>query len=251
MDSLNYELIKPDKCLADFVESYWQLHNKADDNKEITLLPDGKIDMIFTKSSAEEFQIILLGLTTLPDKVVLPANTMMFAISFKLLATEYILQTPVAGLLDNAKILPAGFWGFHPDDLSDFNEFCHKAYQIISSLLPAGGADTRKLELFNLLYGSEGAVTVNELSEKVFWSARQMNRYFNQEYGISLKTYCNILRFRASFRHIKDGKLYPQQNFSDQSHFIKEVKKLSGALPKQLKQNKDGRFIQFSTLGRS
>ncbi len=36
-----------------------------------------------------------------------------------------------------------------------------------------------------------------------------MNRYFNQEYGISLKTYCNILRFRASFRHIKEGKLYP------------------------------------------
>jgi AraC-like DNA-binding protein len=86
------------------------------------------------------------------------------------------------------------------------------------------------------------------MSEQVHWSSRQINRYFNQLFGLSLKAYCNILRFRASFQHIKEGKLFPEQNFTDQAHFIKEIKKFSGVLPKELSKNKDDRFIQFSTL---
>lgn len=75
-----------------------------------------------------------------------------------------------------------------------------------------------------------------------------MNRYFNQTFGLSLKAYCNILRFRASIEHIKQGKLFPELNFSDQAHFIKEVKKLSGVVPKELSKNENDRFIQLSTL---
>src|SRR6187551_2773962 len=103
-------------------------------------------------------------------------------------------------------------------------------------------------KLFDLIYSSNGSLPVKELSDKVFWSSRQINRYFNEQFGISLKAYCNILRFRASFSHIKDGKLFPHENFADQSHFIKEVKKLSGVSPKELKRNQNDRFIQFSTL---
>ncbi len=108
--------------------------------------------------------------------------------------------------------------------------------------------DERKRKLFELIYASNGSISVQELSEKVYWSARQINRYFNQQFGVSLKTFCSILRFRASFQHIKDGILFPQQNYADQSHFIKEAKKLSGVSPKELHKNKNDRFIQFSVL---
>jgi AraC-like DNA-binding protein len=94
--------------------------------------------------------------------------------------------------------------------------------------------DARKQKLFELIYDSAGSMTVKELSEKVYWTSRQINRYFNQQFGISLKAYCNILRFRASFGHIKEGRLFPEQNFSDQAHFIKEVRKLSGVAPREL-----------------
>jgi AraC-like DNA-binding protein len=114
-------------------------------------------------------------------------------------------------------------------------------------LLPAD-IDNRKQQLFEWLYASNGAVTVKELAGKVFWSSRQMNRYFNQQYGISLKAYNDILRFRASFQHISEGKLFPEQNFADQSHFIKAVKKLSGVSPSALHRNQNGRFVQFSNL---
>lgn len=242
-----YKQINPDKTLDTFVDSFWCLQNLSESDKEIVVLPDGRIDLIFTLSEKEHFSPILLGLGTHSDNTILTAGTKIVAISFKLLATEYILQNTVSNLLDNAQNLSDDFWNLSADDLKNFEIFCIKATQKIQSLLPKE-IDIRKQKLFDFIYSSNGEITVKELSEKVFWSSRQINRYFNQQFGLSLKTYCNILRFRSSFEHIKQGKLFPQQNFADQSHFIKEIKRLAGVLPKELGKNENDRFIQFSTL---
>lgn len=108
--------------------------------------------------------------------------------------------------------------------------------------------DNRKKTLFDLIYASDGSMSVKELSTKVFWSSRQINRYFNQQFGIALKAYCTILRFRAALQQIKEGKFFPEGHFADQTHFIKEIKKFSGALPKDLYKNQNDRFILFSSF---
>ena len=89
---------------------------------------------------------------------------------------------------------------------------------------------------------------VQELSEKVSWSSRQINRYFTQQFGLSLKAFCKILRFRASLEHIAQGKLFPELNFTDQTHFIKEIKKFAGVVPKELLKNTNDRFILLSVM---
>jgi AraC-like DNA-binding protein len=150
-------------------------------------------------------------------------------------------------MLNGRKILPNDFWDFNATDLNDFEAFCKRATQKITSLLPKQ-IDNRKQKLFELIYATNGAISVKELSQKVFWSRPQINRYFNQQFGLSLKAYCDIIRFHSSFQHIKKGKLSPEENFADQSHFIKEVKKFSNATPKQLKANQNERFVQFSVL---
>ncbi|MBK1895129.1 helix-turn-helix domain-containing protein [Chryseobacterium paridis] len=247
MSDLVYTSSAPSASLKDFVESFWMLDNPSE-NKEVILLPDGRIDVIFSTSPTEPFHIVLLGICTHPEEIIIAEKTKTFAISFNLPATEYILHESVSELLNYAKNLPLDFWGFTADDMGDFDQFCTKASEKIQAELAIQKIDERKLKLFDLIYSSNGAIPIKELSEKVIWSERQINRYFNQQYGISLKAYCGILRFRASFKHIKEGKLFPEQNFSDQSHFIKEIKRLSGFLPKELSQNKNDRFIQFSVL---
>jgi len=149
--------------------------------------------------------------------------------------------------LNGAKNLPVDFWGFGIDDLTDFDHFCKKASRKIQENLKEM-PDDRKRKLFDLIYSSNGSMSVRELSEKVFWSSRQINRYFNQQYGVSLKSYCNILRFRASLQQIRDGRLFPEQNFADQTHFIKQIKKFSGVVPKELSINKNDRFVLLSAL---
>lgn len=247
MEDLVYRSEQPNTSLSDFIESFWMLDNPSGD-KEVILLPDGRIDILFSQSAKDPFHIVLLGISTHPEQIILAEKTKIFAVSFNVLAAEYILHESVSDLIDGAKNLPSDFWGFSIVDFNDFEKFCQKASEKIQEQLLIQKIDERKRKLFQLIYSSKGAFSVKELSEKVIWSERQINRYFNKQVGISLKSYCGILRFRASFEHIKEGKLFPQQNFSDQPHFIKEIKKLSGFLPKELSQNKNDRFIQFSVL---
>jgi AraC-like DNA-binding protein len=248
-NDIAYKITQPCKPLADFVDSFWCLHNQSEKDKETIGLPDGRIDLMLFQSAQEPFRIVLLGLGTSHTPANIPANTLMFVISFKLLAVEYILREPIADLVNSGKYLANDFWNFNADDLRDFEAFCEKASAKIKSILTTE-IDERKRKLFELISATNGANTVKSLSDKVCWSSRQINRYFNQQFGLSLKTHCNILRFRAALEHIAEGQLFPSGNFFDKTHFIKEVKKFSGAIPKELSQNKNDRFILLSALSK-
>lgn len=242
-NALEYRLIKPDASLSDFVYCFSSLQNLSTFSGGV-IVPNGKIDLLFCQTTDNRFQIVLMGLETKPKPMPERSIDAFFAISFNPLAIEYIFRQPIAELVDSGKELPDDFWDFTIGDLHDFDAFCNKASQKIRSLLPQE-TDARKHKLFELIFASDGDTNIRELSETIGWSERQINRYFNQQLGISLKTYCKILRFQASLHHIKDGQLSPQLNFTDQSHFIKEIKKLSGVSPKELFKHQNDRFLQF------
>ena len=208
--NFDYKIVKPKKSLSDYVEMYWMFTNHSEEGMEIVIIPDGRIDIIFSSSADEPFHVTLWGLKNKSAETIFLPKTVFFSISLKLLAIEYLLDISVLDLLNNAKRLPSGFWGIKPADLNDFDGFCFKVSTVMIGLIK-GDVDIRKQKLFEFIYSSNGSMTVKELSEKVFWSSRQINRYFNQRFGISLKAYCNILQFRASFQHIKEGKLFPER----------------------------------------
>jgi AraC-like DNA-binding protein len=247
IEDLEYNTRKPGPALFHFVESFWMLANHSETQKDIVVLPDGRVDMFFSYSANDPYHVTLMGLEMKPDQTSIPPKTMIFAISFKLLAIEYLLDIKISSLLNEVSILPDDFWGITIDDLNDFENFCNKVSKKLMELKKKD-IDDRKQKMFDLIYSSNGSLTVKEISEKVHWSSRQINRYFNEQFGISLKAYCTILRFRASFENIKEGKLFPEKDFTDQAHFIKEIKKFSGVVPKELFKNKNDRFVQFSTL---
>jgi AraC-like DNA-binding protein len=244
---IQYKVAYPAPELSCFVESFWMLENTSDTAHETVGLPDGRFDIIFSYSLEEHFNAMLMGLGTEPGQHSIPPKIVMFAVSFKLLAIEYLLGIKAAPLLNNAHPLPSGFWGIEKQSLDDFENFCDIISAKMLSLIKPG-IDSRKQQLFELIYASGGSMPVKELSEKAFWSSRQINRYFNEHFGISLKAYCNILRFKTSLHHIKKGQLFPELNFADQTHFIKEIKKYSGAVPKELFKNPNDRFILLSGL---
>ncbi len=248
-DNFYCKFIDPEEPLADFVESIGVFHNPSDKPKDVVVLPDGRVDLFFSKSDSEPFHVTLMGLETEPEQRSVPPKTLNFAISFKPLAVEYILHTSIADFLNSAKNYPDDFWGFDIDDLNDFDAFYKKISLKVKEFIP-NEVDERKRKLFNLIYASKGEMSVKELSEKVSWSSRQINRYFSQYFGLSLKSYCSILRFRKSLEHIANGKLFPELNFTDQTHFIKEIKKFAGVVPKELSKNKDDRFVLLSLLKR-
>ena len=237
----------PDPSISHFVHSFWMVENKTGKDISSTVLPNGMVDLILTKTNSANWEMVVRGIDTMPSQVTITADTKMFSIGFKLLAVEYLFAASIKDVLNGGKDIPNDFWQFEAGDMKNLKKFCSKATQKISTISNES-IDSRKKKLFELIYSSHGAMPVKELSENVYWSSRQMNRYFNQQFGISLKTYCTILRFGASFKHISEGRLFPEQKFTDQNHFIKEIKKYAGVTPKELSKNKDDRFIDMVAI---
>ncbi|MGI4737139.1 MAG: DUF6597 domain-containing transcriptional factor [Janthinobacterium lividum] len=207
---LDYRVAQPPPALAEFVESYWLLVNQSDAEQRVVLVPDGRPDVLFSDAATEPYHVALIGLDSQPSTQVIPPNCRMLAISWKLLAVEYLLPVRIADLLHTGRHLPTDYLGVTPASFTDFEGFCtHVSAQLTRRLPPK--IDARKRKLFHLLYASNGALTVEALADAAAWSSRQINRYFQQLFGLSLKAYCNILRFHASFPHLKAGKLFPSK----------------------------------------
>ena len=126
-NEIEYSIIKPVAALVDFVESFWMLTNHSETEKEIVVLPDGRFDIIFSCSNSEPFNSALTGLGSEAEQTIFASKTVMFAVSFKLLAIEYLLDIKAASLLNKARPLPNNFWKITKEDLNDFESFCEKA----------------------------------------------------------------------------------------------------------------------------
>lgn len=251
MAEIFYEELETDKSLADFVKRFWKFSNPTADTQHYTILPDGYFDLIIKITANKLDCISLFGLWTKKIEVVLPANTIVIGICLKPLAAEYILQQNIANTLNNFKTLQSDFWNINNLQFADFKSWTEEvSNEMLKTLKKVSSFDNRKQDLFNLLFTAKGSLTVGELSKQTYWSNRQINRYFKSKFGITLKTYSNILRCASSYTDIREGDLFPKQDFYDQAHFIKEIKKHTGFKPKELHQNKNDRFLQFSTLPR-
>ncbi|HVI45825.1 MAG TPA: DUF6597 domain-containing transcriptional factor, partial [Chitinophaga sp.] len=130
--------IQPVKGLTDFVESCWMIRNDSAEDKEIIVLPDGRFDIIFSAAANSPFHATLRGLDTHPEQGIIPGRVIMFAVSFKLLAIEYLLDIKMAAMLNEGQVLPEGFWNIGSHDLEDFDGFCAKVSGTMLDLIRPG-----------------------------------------------------------------------------------------------------------------
>src|ERR1700755_3450558 len=118
---IEYKVIKPSPGLSDFVESFWMLTNHSKEKKEVVIVPDGRFDIFFSKSATEPYHVTLSGLATEPSQSSLEPQSTIFAISFNLLAAEYLLHNSISSLLNVVHELPVDFWEMSSNDLKDFD----------------------------------------------------------------------------------------------------------------------------------
>lgn len=246
-----YKEIKPKSKLSAFVKSFWYFENKKNENQNYSILPDGCFDLLIYFKENKEKEIFLTGLWNKNIEVSIPAQTKIFAIRFKPLATEYIIEKGIVDLLNSKiKISNKNFVFLKQIDTEyqDFNSFVNSNTTRLQSILGTEkGIDPRKEKVFELLFKNQGVVSIKKISEQVYWSNRQISRYFNKNYGLSIKEYANILRVKSTYKNLSNGENYSQIEYFDQSHFIKEIKKYTGENPKTLIKNKNDRFLQLST----
>lgn len=248
MSEILYKELTPHKLLSDFVKRFWTVSNPTADNKYYTILPDGYFDIILSITDDKLNKLSLTGIYTTEFEAIISPQTTFFGISFLPFSAEYILGQSLKSQINKHQTLDLNFLNI---DKVNFNNFLHwteeLTTQFASTIKNGKAIDERKKKLFKLLFQTNGSLTVKDITSQTFWTSRQANRYFNTTFGLSLKAYSNILRCKQSFDDIKKGKLFPQKQYSDQAHLIREIKKHTGTTPKVLAKNEYDRFIQFST----
>lgn len=249
MTKVHYEQINPGQSLDAFIRMFWKFENITEQPKHYTILPDGYFDMVIKVTGNRFDSITAFGLWTKSVNIIIPGDTVIMGICFKPLAAEYILKYNIANLLNSFTVLENNFWNIDNIQIDNLRTWAAEITSEISrNSRVTKTLDSRKQNLFNQLFESNGSITVDDLSKTSFWSSRQLNRYFKNSFGLTLKSYSNILRCASTYKDIMEGHLFPKQYFYDQAHFIKEIKRHTGFRPGELHQNKNDRFLQFSTL---
>lgn len=244
---MDYNEIHTTGLLNAFVKYFWRYKHSGEDT-EYTILPDASFDLVVDFENNELENIYLTGIWTKPFKLTVTRGATLLAVRFKIIAAEYLFNREIKSLLNGMTILTKDFWNIHMAKSTEFEQFSSDlSERMIDILNKRKKIDNRKLKLFNLIY-SEKFQSVKELSEKTGWSNRQINRYFNQYFGFPLKPFLNMVRCNAAYSNIAAGKLYPEKEYTDQAHYIKEIKKYTDSTPSQLYKNENDRFLQLSAL---
>ena len=243
-----YEQIEPIAELSDLIDSFWIHRSQYKTNTVIPIIPDSFFKIILFVQEGKIIDYFMTGFFNHKMNFELPAKVVVYGCRLKILAPQFLLNQEVASILQGVKKLDLTFLNVINFDLLDARKTITQWQKELLAIKTDEEIPKHKLNLSRLLDKSKGEINAKEVSETIFWSNRQINRYLNQYIGMSLKKYLNIQKVYQSYIPIKKGNLYPDKNFYDQSHFIREVKKHTGETPKRLHQEQNDRFIQLRDI---
>ena len=220
-----YQEIKPIKKLENLVNSFWMHCNLTDQPEHMTIVPDSFLKIIFFVENESITKYFMAGLFIHEINYFVPPNSTLFGCKLKILAPEYLINHEMASILQKLKQLDIEYLNLKYLELSSFEDIVQQWQIEFLKIKPKKEVAANKLRLSQLLDKMKGDITTKEVSEQIYWTNRQINRYMNKYVGVSLKKYLNIQKAYYSYRQIMEGRLFPEKDYFDQAHFIREIKK--------------------------
>jgi AraC-like DNA-binding protein len=116
---------------------------------------------------------------------------------------------------------------------------------LVSRLKQEHARDPLVEESLRLIHTHIGSLHVRDLLNTFHLSERQFERRFAQAVGLTPQAYLRVKRFNAAIHLMKTRRfarltdVAAALNFTDQSHFIRDIKTFSGMTPTRLTQQAD------------
>lgn len=256
MSFWNYREQQPRGPLAKYIDCIWtEDFYKVGRNKNHHIVPDHSVELIFSKASMardlgdgagkQQMQSHLVGLKTRPQLVSFDESPVI-GVRFRPHGLYPFLKGSVRNTIDHC-LLPETAFGKGINRLEEqvleaqsFEERFAFIVDFFTSELNRVGFYEDPLfdELQEVLELSAGSVPIHKLSLKFGVSVKTVERRFLTYMGITPKKYALSLRVIEALKSSRVNKTESlvftahQFGFFDQAHFIKEVKKYTGLLPK-------------------
>jgi AraC-like DNA-binding protein len=240
----NYQEFRPTPRLGRYVECYWSREDR-DGTPSYCVLPDGCVDILFSRQNGEPAGLNVVGLMTTAMTLDIPPGQSFFGVRFRpAMASAFV---PEAAQL-NDRILPLE--DLMPRAARNLLEQLAEAPNVMDMsrimdtfLRPLEPPDAANKALHEL---GLTRLSLDEFATEFGLSTRQLRRVCADRAGVSPKFLVRILRTREAAARIADVAAKSTQpnwadlavacGYYDQAHFIREFQQFTGYTP--------GRYLQ-------
>lgn len=264
---------KPSLPLRGLVQTYWTGDFNINSEKKFvqSVVPNGCVELIIhlTTNHCELVKEDVWGRS--PEFTLIGLQTSSYEVRFNELVKVFGIRFNPEGIYNFFGVPPAHFTATFEDTKDvlgiDFDIYCSKlreAETIGEQVLITENFLFNRLENLcsnkidyvkiasEIIRRNQGIISLDNLVKQVPISARQLQREFKNKLGITAKEYMRIARLNAIQNYMQNTtkinltELSYEKGFSDQSHFIREFKKLTGTNPKGFLKEREN-FIVNTT----
>ena len=265
MSSITFTMLPAPEILKNDVECFRIAEYTGEEGVAIKVSPNGVPGIVFQQNngrSALEKIITHSGRTVCPPPLFLygpgtEPSVMHYkrgsSTTTQVIFKPHALQT-LLGI--NASALTDGWTELHEFSTEDLHVQLIEARNeqermtlltsfLLAKFKQAKTRDTLVVESLRFIHTNIGSMHVKYVLDYLNISERQFERRFTQTVGISPHLYIRVKRFNEAIRLIKTRQFERLTdvacalNFSDQSHFIRDIKAFSGMTPTSLSQKVD------------
>jgi AraC-like DNA-binding protein len=230
--------------LRAFVRNCWTMHcdRALAAPLQHRVLPDGCIDVIFTRRSpTREYTVAVAGTMTRPMFAELTGHVDYLGVRFAPGGFRHFFDVPPEELTD--RVVPfdslcagSGLVGQAACEEDVRARLSRIESELVRRLRPER-PDPILTKVLQTISACGGNITVSQLARLTDRSPRHLGRTFRAAVGVGPKTFCRIVRFRNALRALRRGPragllaVALEAGYYDQAHFIHEFNDLYGSSP--------------------
>lgn len=251
-----YKEYQPHEILAPYIDKYWVMEGTLEPEERIKILPDGCTDFIFNLDESANLadqngmkiggmQAYFVGpMRAYSELQVCFEMIHLIGVRFTPCGLTVFTKIPMSEFTDQRVFLPdldvlfnAGFAAILREKNTLKERLLIIERYLLFCLRYSGEVDKQVAQAVGLMHQADGKIPVRELMEQVCLCQRHFERRFKHATGYTPKEYTRIVRFRRTMdvlRQVTRDNLFSVAidcGYYDQSHLVKEFKRLSGSPP--------------------
>lgn len=259
-------IIHPPLALGGHVKYFWSVEVDALRDKlfSINTFVDDSSGIIFFKPKAEVALInkgqnvlnaFLYGQTMIPSESLCVGSFKALGVLFYPHAIHELYGVPASDLtnvtLSLTDFLPEDWVKQVMDSECPQHQIRLISDHLIRQLSMIRSEDKMIKHCVSKIKASHGLVQVRDLCSFYKLSERQFERRFQSVVGVSPRHYIKVTRFQEAISRIRSGKykrlsqIAHELQYTDQSHFIRHIRELSGINPKTFRLQPDAGIINL------
>ncbi|GGM94407.1 hypothetical protein GCM10010967_29570 [Dyadobacter beijingensis] len=269
---MKYHQITPPPHLQDYIKYYWALESTGQPGEQVhfVTIADGSPGIIFQQSPDTSFQeskelapIFLYGQSTVHTRIVSPARFSTIGAYFYPHALKSIFGMDAHELTNDCLDLDLFLNGRRLRERLESAADMEAKAAVISECLweqicrNDHGLQAAARYAMQRIIQSQGGISMKELRQELQVSERTLERRFQEGIGLSPMLFARICRFQASLNQLR-GQSYDklsdiafEQEYADQSHFIRNFREFTGLTPFQFRKSVKETVENFPVLVQS